>query len=61
MALLGVVLSLIYLLNPGAGFIEFIPDNLPIIGNLDEMTVTAILIGCLAVLGIRLPGLKNHD
>jgi hypothetical protein len=26
----------IYLLNPGAGIFEFIPDNLPIVGNLDE-------------------------
>ena len=29
-------LGLIYILNPGAGVIEFIPDNLPIVGNLDE-------------------------
>ena len=26
----------IYILNPGAGIIELIPDNIPIIGNLDE-------------------------
>jgi len=30
------VLAVIYMLNPGFGFIEFLPDNLPIIGNLDE-------------------------
>ena len=24
------------MLNPTAGLIEFIPDNLPIVGNLDE-------------------------
>ena len=29
-------LGLVYILNPGAGFIELIPDNLPIVGNLDE-------------------------
>ena len=29
-------LGLIYILNPGAGVIELIPDNIPIIGNLDE-------------------------
>ncbi len=33
---LAALLGFIYLLNPGAGFVEFIPDNLPIIGNLDE-------------------------
>lgn len=30
------VLGLIYVLNPTLGVVEFIPDNLPIIGNLDE-------------------------
>ncbi len=30
------VLGLIYILNPTMGLIEFLPDNLPIIGNLDE-------------------------
>lgn len=30
------VVGLIYILNPTMGLIEFLPDNLPIIGNLDE-------------------------
>lgn len=30
------LLGLIYVLNPTFGLIEFIPDNLPIVGNLDE-------------------------
>lgn len=30
------LLGFVYLLNPGAGFVELIPDNLPIFGNLDE-------------------------
>ncbi|MDX9865750.1 MAG: DUF1232 domain-containing protein [Anaerolineaceae bacterium] len=30
------VLGLIYILNPTMGLIEFLPDNLPIVGNLDE-------------------------
>jgi hypothetical protein len=30
------VLGLIYILNPTLGIIEFIPDNLPLVGNLDE-------------------------
>ena len=33
---LAALLGFVYLLNPGAGVIEFIPDNLPIVGNLDE-------------------------
>ncbi|OGO35175.1 MAG: hypothetical protein A2W35_13555 [Chloroflexi bacterium RBG_16_57_11] len=30
------VLGLIYVLNPTLGILEFIPDNLPLVGNLDE-------------------------
>jgi hypothetical protein len=30
------IICLIYLLNPTAGVIELIPDNLPFVGNLDE-------------------------
>ncbi len=30
------LIGLVYLLNPGAGFIELLPDNLPLVGNLDE-------------------------
>ena len=30
------VIGIIYLLNPTAGVFEFIPDNLPFVGNLDE-------------------------
>ena len=26
----------VYLLNPSAGLLELIPDNLPLVGNLDE-------------------------
>ena len=48
------VLAAIYLLNPGAGFIELIPDNIPIIGNLDEAGATMILLSCLAYFGIDL-------
>jgi len=28
--------GLVYLLNPTAGLIELIPDNFPLVGNLDE-------------------------
>ena len=30
------VLGVIYILNPTMGIVEFIPDNIPGIGNLDE-------------------------
>ncbi len=30
------IIGLIYLLNPTFGVFELIPDNLPLVGNLDE-------------------------
>lgn len=46
------VLATLYLVNPTAGLLEFLPDNLPIVGNLDEVGATAILISCFAYFGI---------
>jgi uncharacterized membrane protein YkvA (DUF1232 family) len=44
MAALGVV-CVLYIINPTAGIIEFLPDNIPLIGNLDEgAAVTGILM-----------------
>ena len=34
------------------GFVEVAPDNLPVIGNVDEVAVTLILISCFAYFGI---------
>jgi hypothetical protein len=30
------MMGVVYIMNPGAGFFELLPDNLPLIGNLDE-------------------------
>ena len=49
--LLGVAATL-YLVNPGAGVFELIPDNLPFLGNLDEVGATALLLACLRYFGI---------
>ncbi|MBN2450379.1 MAG: DUF1232 domain-containing protein [Lentisphaeria bacterium] len=49
------VLCVLYLLNLTGGWIE-IPDALPVVGNLDEVVVTVLLLKCLARLGwIRSP------
>jgi len=37
------LVGLLYLLNPTAGLIEIIPDNFPLVGNLDE-GVAAVLV-----------------
>ena len=46
------VFSAIFLLNPGAGLFFEIPDNFPVIGNLDEAAAAALLISCLAYFGL---------
>lgn len=43
-AVIGVVFSLLYVLNPTFGVFELLPDNLPGLGNLDEAGATALLI-----------------
>lgn len=47
------MLCVIYLVNPGAGFIELIPDNVPFFGNIDEVTVTVLLLKILKELGLN--------
>jgi uncharacterized membrane protein YkvA (DUF1232 family) len=45
------VIGVIYLLNPTLGILEFLPDNLPIIGNLDEsVAVMLVLAGIVEML-----------
>lgn len=51
--------SVIYLLNPTAGFFELIPDNIPLIGNLDEAAAVALLLMCLRYFGYELPDIFN--
>lgn len=38
------IFGLIYLLNPTFGVFEFIPDNLPFIGNLDESVAFMLVL-----------------
>jgi hypothetical protein len=48
------VIAFIYLANIGAGFIELIPDNIPVFGNLDEAAATLLLLNSLAYFGLDL-------
>ena len=48
-----------YLANVTGGFLEFSPDNLPGLGNIDEFLFSLLLVYCLQKLGINLlPFLK---
>jgi uncharacterized membrane protein YkvA (DUF1232 family) len=52
--LIGMILfSLVYLVNPTAGLLEFIPDNVPFFGNLDEAGATTMLIWAISELRNR--------
>ena len=61
------VVCLIYLINPTAGILELVPDNLPIIGNLDEVAAATGLLASLASIGfiewqggrLRFPGWRG--
>jgi hypothetical protein len=52
LALVGAALSLLFLANLTFGVVE-IPDNLPLLGNIDEVVVSGILFTCLSRLGIN--------
>lgn len=51
MAIFTVIFTTLYLINPTFGVFELIPDNLPIIGNLDEVAATGFLLSALKYLG----------
>ena len=44
---IGLIIGIIYILNPTFGVFEIIPDNLPYIGNLDEASAVLLIIACL--------------
>lgn len=52
MILLGII-SVLYVLNITFGVVEFLPDNLPFVGNIDEALVTAILVSVLQYFNIN--------
>lgn len=45
------VISILYIANIGFGIIELIPDNFPLIGNIDEGTAGALVLVTLKNLG----------
>jgi hypothetical protein len=47
--------GVLYLINPGLGVFELLPDNLPIVGNLDEAAAVFVVLAAMHYLGMRLP------
>ena len=54
------LISFVYLLNFTIGIFE-LPDNLPIIGNMDEAAATAFFISALRYFGLDLSNLFGKD
>ena len=53
--------ALIYLINPTAGIVELIPDNIPLIGNLDEAGATILLISAFRYFGVDFARVFNNN
>jgi hypothetical protein len=51
------LVSVIYLLNPTAGVFEFLPDNIPFVGNVDEGLAAYVLYSCIEYLRGRQIGM----
>lgn len=63
MIILGMAaLAALYLLNPGFGVFELLPDNLPLVGNIDEAGATLILLNTVRYYGLDITNLwKKRD
>jgi hypothetical protein len=55
------LMSAIYLANIGVGVVEIIPDNLPLIGNIDEAIATLLLLNSLSFFGVNLRKYQQHN
>ena len=53
--------AIFYLINPTAGFIELIPDNIPLIGNLDEAGAVFILIAAFKYFRFEMPNIFKKE
>lgn len=51
------LLALLYLMNPTFGVFELLPDNLPLVGNIDDATAAMVLLAALRYFGWDLTGL----
>ena len=54
------LLSAFYLINPGAGIFELLPDNIPFIGNVDEGLAAYVLYSCIEYFRGRPIGMFNN-
>lgn len=60
-AFIGGIIGIIYILNPGAGVIELIPDAFPVIGNLDEAAAIVLVLTAMRYFGFDLTKFFTGD
>lgn len=53
-------LSIVYLANPTAGVFELLPDNIPLVGNVDESLAAYVLFSCVEYLRGKPVGLFRN-
>lgn len=54
-ASLGAIVAVVYLFNPTFGVFELLPDNIPGLGNVDEVLASALLFSCVRTLRAKPP------
>lgn len=47
LSILLIIACIVYLINPTLGVFELIPDNLPVVGNIDEVFVAGLLLSLI--------------
>ncbi len=55
------IVGCIYLLNFGFGFVEFLPDNLPIVGNMDEAAALFLIYSTVEYFGINIKSIFSRN
>ena len=55
------LIAILYLLNPGLGVFEFLPDNIPFVGNVDETLAAYVLVSAFQYFRGKKIGLFGDD
>ena len=55
------IFSILYLLNFSFGWVEFLPDALPLVGNIDEAIATGLLLSVLNYFNLDITGFLKRS
>jgi hypothetical protein len=54
-------IAALYLIYPSFGWLEFIPDAMPLVGSMDEATATLLLVSAFRYFGLDLAQLFKRN